>query len=242
MIKQQLQERDIILNGQRYKYRLRRNKRARRLILKVSPGGDITVVIPWSRAGRMAEEFIRSKADWLAKTVNVQRAKIAQPLVELKTGAWLPILGDVKQLQIRVDQNRVRSVYKEKGNVLALAVPRMGAVRETVARWYQRKAEKYIKDQARQLCSRVGVSLNRVAISSAKSQWGSCIESTGRVSVQWRLAQAPLGVLDYVIAHEIMHLKHRGHDQKFWAGVAVICPSYQERRRWLKENGHRLYW
>ena len=240
MIKRQ--EGEIILGGQRYKYSLRRNKRAKRLIIKVSQMGDITVIMPWSGATRVAAEFVRSKSDWLAKAIKVQQAKKASPLVELRGGAWLPILGDVKQLRIEVDQHRQRSTYKEKGNVLAVTVARTGAVRETVIRWYRVRAEKYVKVQADRLANQIGVGLKKMVMSSARTQWGSCIKGKGRISIQWRLAQAPLGVLNYVIAHEVLHLKFGGHGKDFWDGVSTVCPDYKERRRWLREKGQSLYW
>jgi len=231
-----------MVHGHRYEYALQRNKRAKRLILRVGPAGEVTVVIPWRASRKAVEEFVLSRAEWLDRVIKKQQERPARPLLQLKSGAWLPVLGDTRQLLLMVQEDRQRTSYIEKGNTLRVAVPKVGAVKETVTRWYQARAGEYVKVRAENLAKQIGLRIEKIVISSAKSQWGSCIKSKGRISIQWRLAQAPLGVIDYVIAHEVMHLKYSGHGKDFWQGVAMVCPDYRERRRWLKENGHRLYW
>lgn len=242
MIKEAPMKGQIIVQGQKYEYTLRRNGRAKRLILKVDPAGDIVVVIPWRVTRQAAEAFVSSRVKWLDEVIKKHLEKPTRPLIELRSGAWLPILGDMKQLLVTVEKDRQRTSFIEEGNTLRVAVPKIGAVKETVVRWYRERANEYVSGQAKSLADQLGLQIEKIVISSAKSQWGSCIKSKRRISIQWRLALAPLGVIDYVIAHEVVHLRHSGHGKDFWQGVEAICPDYRERRRWLKENAHRLYW
>src|SRR3989338_36296 len=242
MIKQSTMKGQIIVQGRRYEYTLRRNRRARRLILKVGPVGDIVAVMPWRVSRKVAEEFVLSKAKWLDQAIKKQEEKPVQPLVEFRSGAWLPILGDMIQLLVTVEKDRQRTSFIEEGNMLRVAVSQFAGVKKALAKWYWTRVKGYVKKRADDLADQMGLRIDKIVISSAKSQWGSCIKSKGRISIQWRLAQAPLGVIDYVITHEVMHLKCSGHGKDFWQGVEEVCPDYRERRRWLKENGHRLYW
>lgn len=78
-----------------------------------------------------------------------------------------------------------------------------------------------------------------IAVRDQKTRWGSC-SSRGTLSFNWRLMLAPPGILDYVVVHELCHLRHMDHSKAFWECVETILPDYRERRRWLKEHGHEL--
>jgi predicted metal-dependent hydrolase len=80
----------------------------------------------------------------------------------------------------------------------------------------------------------------KVAVRDQRRRWGSCSARTGAVNLNWRLVMAPLEVLDYVVVHELSHIKHPNHSPVFWAHVAQFVPDYKVRRKWLRENGGRL--
>ncbi|WP_133627269.1 M48 family metallopeptidase [Fonticella tunisiensis] len=79
----------------------------------------------------------------------------------------------------------------------------------------------------------------RVVVKEQKSIWGSC-SSRGNINFNWRLIMAPLSVIDYVVIHELCHLKHQDHSSKFWSLVEYVMPDYKEKKKWLRENGGRL--
>lgn len=87
--------------------------------------------------------------------------------------------------------------------------------------------------------ARHGLTVSRVSIRDQRTRWGSCSPG-GRISLNWRLVQMPDEVCDYVLVHELMHLRVRSHSPRFWRHVAAACPGYEEARRWLREHGHRL--
>ncbi len=85
----------------------------------------------------------------------------------------------------------------------------------------------------------LGVKYNRVAVKSQRSLWGSC-SRRGNLNFNWRLAAAPADTLDYVVIHELCHLREMNHSRDFWAHVAAACPDFKLQRRWLRKNGAEL--
>ena len=79
----------------------------------------------------------------------------------------------------------------------------------------------------------------KIRISNARTRWGSC-GFNANLSFSWRLVMAPLPVIDYVVAHELAHLMHKNHSQRFWAAVRALFPDYEVHKKWLKLNGHLL--
>lgn len=113
-------------------------------------------------------------------------------------------------------------------------------IRAALVAWYRRQARAIITERLAYWNSRYGFTYHRVAIKEQKTRWGSCSRK-GNLNFNWRLLLAPLPILDYVVIHELCHLKEQNHAQRFWALVAQSCPDYRERRRWLKIHGHELH-
>jgi hypothetical protein len=119
-------------------------------------------------------------------------------------------------------------------------VPRLGldalGVNESQARTAARELVTMLADEE---APRLGVAYRRIRIGDQRTLWGSC-STTGTLSFNWRLVLAPLAVADYVVVHELCHLRVHGHSQRFWALVERCRPGYREQRAWLRENGPEL--
>lgn len=100
----------------------------------------------------------------------------------------------------------------------------------------RQKAQELIPERVAYYSNLTGISYLRVKINSAKKRWGSC-SAKGNLNFSWRLALAPLEVIDYVVIHELAHIIHRNHSKRFWALVAKLYPNYKECRKWLKLEG-----
>ena len=243
MSKEVKKQRSLLVNGKGLIFDLRRSKRAKNVLLKVDVIGQVEVVVPWRVSYRVAERFVREQAEWLQQTVERrQRQRRNASRQSFATGAPLSVLGDVKQLIVKLELERARSRFKEEGDYVEVVVNGYGEVRRVLEKWYRVKARYYFDQRVAYFEKLMGVKVNKVVVSGARTQWGSCIRNKGRVSLQWRLIQAPLYVVDYVIVHEIMHLKASGHNKIFWSGVEKFCPEYKQCRKWLKERGQELYW
>jgi hypothetical protein len=103
----------------------------------------------------------------------------------------------------------------------------------------RRLARALVTETARREAPRIGVEYARIAIRDTRSRWGSC-SSTGTLSFTWRLALAPREILDYVVVHELCHLRHHDHSRSFWALLARARPTYRREERWLADHGWEL--
>jgi len=216
----------------------RRSNRAKRMILKVGVGGGVEVVVPRRVSWRVARRFVQSQAIWVKKEVDQKRKESRGRVArKLGNGELLPVLGDVRRLVIETDAQRRRTRWIEERDEIIVKVVESRQVKPTLIRWYKSRAKDYYWRRASDYAQQLGVEINRIAISDARTQWGSCLKRKGRLSIQWRLALGPLWVADYVIAHEVAHLKESGHSDRFWGLVRMICPEYAEGRAWLRKNG-----
>jgi predicted metal-dependent hydrolase len=111
--------------------------------------------------------------------------------------------------------------------------------RQVFTRWYKEQAMQVITSRVHFFIERLGVSCPIIRITSARTRWGSC-SFKGTLSFTWRLVMAPLDIIDYVVLHELVHLKHKNHSKAFWLNVQAYMPDFNERRNWLKENGYLL--
>jgi predicted metal-dependent hydrolase len=103
----------------------------------------------------------------------------------------------------------------------------------------RRLARNAIGETATRESSRLGVTYKRITIRDTRSRWGSC-STTGTLSFSWRLALAPREILDYVVVHELCHLRHHDHSRRFWSLVGEVWPQYREHKAWLDDHGWEL--
>jgi predicted metal-dependent hydrolase len=106
--------------------------------------------------------------------------------------------------------------------------------------WMIDKAEELIKKRVAEYSELIGVNYNNIRIKDTKTRWGSC-SSKSNLNFNYRIIMAPERVMDYIIVHELCHLKHMNHSKEFWNAVANYMPDYEKHKEWLKENGMKLY-
>ena len=124
-------------------------------------------------------------------------------------------------------------------SVRILRTHRRTDIRHRLRRWYMQEAEKEIHSRCMWFSMMTGYSPSSVRITDARRRWGSCTYKGG-LNFSWRLIQAPLEIVDYVIVHELVHLRQPDHSPKFWAKVEALMPDYKRRREWLRENERLL--
>lgn len=129
-------------------------------------------------------------------------------------------------------------IYKQGIRVRREAASRV-QISETEEKAYREQARKQLLARTDHYKQILGVEYGRIRIGDQKTRWGSC-SSRKTISYNWRLIRMPEEIQDYVVVHELCHLLHMDHSRAFWNEVAGVLPDYQERRRWLKENGGRF--
>ncbi|MET4807782.1 SprT family zinc-dependent metalloprotease [Limibacillus sp. MBR-115] len=220
------------IDGRRLTLKVRRDTRARRLILRVDPAdGGVALTIPRGTSNRTAIDFLERHEGWIAG-----RLHKLPPLTPFTHGAAIPILGDLHRIEHRPDARG--GVWREEQVVFVTGKPEH----------LQRRLTDYLKGEARKVCrtrsealaGKIGEKVTRVTVRDTRSRWGSC-STSGALSFSWRLIMAPEAVLDYVIAHEVAHLRHHDHSPSFWRLVSELVPDHQAQRRWLKREGSLLW-
>lgn len=212
-----------------------RHHRARRYVLRLRPDGSARVTIP--RRGTMTEacRFAEQHVTWLERQLLRQATRPARPKT-WPAGTEILFRGEPVRLEGGLDgQKGVVRFGSETVRVRNLA----GDLRPEIERHLRRLATRELPERVRALAALHQLPVARVTVRNQRSRWGSCSQR-GTVSLNWRLLQAPDLVRDYIILHELAHLKQMNHSHRFWREVAGLCPAFAEAERWLKHNAHLL--
>ncbi|SFG11126.1 hypothetical protein SAMN05518801_107180 [Novosphingobium sp. CF614] len=212
---------------------IRRLDRARRLTMRLAPdGGEVRISIPrWTRTAE-ALAFAQARRDWLARQLEALPAR-----APLAHGAALPFRGQA--LLLTHDPGAPRRPAVAQG-ALRVGGPESSLV-PRLARWLQAEAREMLAADLAEYCARAGKPAPPLALSNARSRWGSCAPD-GTIRINWRLIMAPDMVRRSVVAHEVAHLLHFDHSPAFHHCLKELFEgSVQEANRWLKAQGRSLY-
>ena len=219
------------IDGRLLEVKVRLNPRARRMIVKVNPAtGEVSVTAPSRRGLAHALDFARGEQAWIAG----QLAKVLGP-VTLAPGAAIPFRGQTHE--IRIAARGPAPVWIADGVIWVRGEP--AHVQRRVLDFLKRQARVRFEERALILAARLGVTPSRITVRDTASRWGSC-SSTRSLSFSWRLILAPDFVLDYVVAHEVAHLREMNHSPRFWAHVRALVADLDAPQDWLKANGRDL--
>jgi hypothetical protein len=229
--------RSIVLGTEPMRYRLRRARR--RSIGFVIDDAGLTISAPRWVTLRDIEGAIREKERWIrAKLVEWRewRASRKLPAVLFADGGVLPFLGGDVALRLGRVTGATRMVESGTAREIWVALPTDAGeqqVRDAVQAWLQSEARRVLGERLALLAERIDVKPKSWTISSARSQWGSCTHD-GRIRLSWRLVHFTLPVIDYVVAHELAHLKELNHSPRFWSAVASLLPGFEAARDEIK--------
>ena len=226
-------------------YEIRTSSRAKRMRLTVGPDG-VEVVLPPRASTREVGRFLDSHRGWIHDKVEKYRSVVEDhpgPR-RLEDGASILFRGEPTPLRVS-ERERVHPKVVE-GDGFFVEVPKVLAAAEREAA-IERTLTRHLKHQARidaglaieRFGPPNGLSPTGLQIKDQKRIWGSCTYS-GVINLCWRLILAPVEVFDYVVVHELCHLRHRHHQPPFWRAVGDIMPDFERHRSWLKTKGHHL--
>lgn len=221
----------LAIEGRAVEVSVRLNPRARRLIVKVHPStGEVSVIAPSQRALERALEFARGQSDWIA----TQLSRVPVP-VPLGLGAVVPLRG--QDHVVREGQGR-GSAWVEDGTI------RIAGHKEHHARrlldFLKREARRDLEARTVGFAAQLGLRHKRITVRDTASRWGSC-SAQRSLSFSWRLILAPAFVLDYVVAHEVAHMREMNHGPKFWRLVAELVGDARRPQTWLRDHGAALH-
>lgn len=215
--------------------KLIRTKR-KTIALQITDNAVLIVRAPLRVSMQAIEKVVAKHANWIErkkKEVLSREAKFVRK--EFVSGEEFLYIGQYYRLTIVDEQNEPLTFNRG----FFLSKNYLSTAREVFVDWYKKKAFEKISERVEWYAKKKRFTYNKVTITNAEKRWGSC-SFKGNLNFSWKLIMAPLFVIDYVIIHELMHLKVKNHSKVFWNKVEMLMPDYEKRQEWLKKNGYLL--
>ena len=244
--------RELALDGRRVAFLLKRSRR--RSIGFVIGLEGLAVSAPKWVTLRDIDTAVREKGGWILTKLDEQRRRSLQAAAERIVwgdGATLQFLGAPVRVtlaalpglaagEVRLEELQAGAAGAGAATAAPLRRLHVGLpidvsperLRDVVQSWLQREARRLFEARSAHFAERLGVRVTRLSLSSAKTRWGSA-NASGAIRLHWRLIQYPLATIDYVVAHELAHLREMNHGPRFWAVVGSVVPDYESARRQL---------
>lgn len=227
-------------------YELIKSERRKTLGLQVKKG-KVILRAPYFVSDDHISQFIQAKSNWLKAKINQQIAHLDQDTLSepYREGSLVFVAGEQKTLSIVYTG---KAPIKLRDSLLIISLPtylmdqktkRERAIKKQLELWFKAVANEYIPSRLIRLSKETGLSYTHFKIKKYKARWGSC-NSRGELSFNYLLLMTPNWVIDYVIIHELCHLKHLNHSKDFWQLVAQHCPQYTQAKHWLKQHQDQL--
>jgi predicted metal-dependent hydrolase len=211
-----------------------RVRRARRYILRVRPDGSLRVTVPTGGSRREAEQFVRKHQRWISRERN--RVQVEHAPREWKDGSDLLLRGQLVRLVVERGSDKVVVSYGGR----RISARDGDDIRSIVEADLRDLANVELIPRLRELADEHRLSPGTVVVRNQRSRWGSCARN-GNIALNFRLVQMPPDVRDYVLLHELMHIKQQNHSRRFWRLVEAVCPEFRDAERWLKTTGKTLF-
>ena len=228
----------------RLPYTIRRSARRKKTVaVTVDPAGSVLVVAPERLATDRLDAIVTRKAKWIVRRIRGVEDH-GPPLAprEFVSGESVLYLGRHYRLKVHPDES---GAAKLRGGWLHVPAPsgaeQAAHVRVALVSWFRCHAADRLPERVAAWRAKAGLPMPRVIIADQQKRWGSC-DQRGTIRLNWRIIQAPMRLVDYVVVHELVHLRHRGHGRDYWQAVGRVMPDYERRREDLRACGVGLAW
>lgn len=233
----------------RYEIIERVSAKARNIRIEIRSPREVQLIIPRYVSKTAARAFLQERESWVRQKIAELKQRLGDAPLDAQKFNWdgrdrIPVRG--VEMPIGVESASLRSInVRLEPQAITLFCPSAQrgesakleqALRKMLQHQARLDAERLLEEEA----VRLGLRYGELRIADQKSLWGSCAVG-GNISLSWRLVMAPPVVFRYVVIHELCHVRHHDHSDKFWALVAQQMPDFETHRRWLKENGQRLH-
>lgn len=241
---------ELIIGEKKIEYDIVRSNR-KTMGITINPDKKIIVRSPENITKKKIHSIVQKKSSWILNKLE-EFGEIKPPPApkEFLSGEKLPYLGrryriktitdsEFKDNKVKVKLYKGKFIIKFSSNLLKNDEKRIDRVRDELVNWYRKHAEGKINERVNKYKPKVGVKPNKVKVKKQKKRWGSC-SSKNNLNFNWKIIMAPMSVVDYIVVHELVHLKHPNHSKDFWELVETIIPGYKDKQEWLKRNGPTL--
>lgn len=212
----------------------------RTIAIHIDPFKGVIVRAPKQARDSEIRHLLEKKISWINKHLALARQRASEiPRHNFMAGDIFLFRGEEYSL---VFETAKKNHIDIAGHYIVIGLkpetPRE-KIPEILKKWYIAQAREILNERVLVYSPSLGVKPARVAVRGQSKRWGSC-SAKGNLNLNWKLIMAPPEILDYIVAHELCHLKHPNHQSEFWKTLESIMPDYASRRNWLKKNGHRL--
>ena len=199
----------------------------RSIKVEILPDRTVKVTAPRLLPQSVIDSFLHKRDRWI-------RTRLSRPPAKtLEDGHAIDYLGQTYHL--KMNEGKANKVFFE-GNYLCVEAK---SPKKKLMQWLSQRAFEVLEDRVSIFAKQMSVQPGDLRVKSMRTRWGSC-SSVGNLNFNWSLVMAPLPVLDYVVIHELAHIKHMDHSKAFWKVVAAYCPEYKVYVKWLRNNGSGL--
>ena len=226
-----------------FDFTIARSARRRSISIEIRKA-QVVVRAPMGAAQSLLLDFLRQKAAWVRAKISEQQQTLAiQPEPRsYAQGSQIPLLDE--SLTLVLGRGPRAAIARVDQYLHLILSPRSrlsdeAQIRQLLSRWYQQQALNILTRKTAQLTAAMGLVCTQVSIKATRSKWGHCT-SRGAIQYNWQILLAPEAIVDYLVAHEVSHLRHHNHSADFWALVASVCPTFKADRAWLKAEGAHL--
>lgn len=236
---------NILYKDESITYEIVRKKK-KNIAIHITPDGTVRVTSPEYIGDGYINDIVYKRADWILSRLKlVKDINKNMPDRIYSRGDGIVFQGMEYKLKV-IEEVEVNEGIRLKDGEFEVHVnaeldeeEREAHIKEFLKEWYRHEAFKVFKERTRFYSEILKLYPNNIRVKEQKSLWGSC-STKNNINFNWKLIMAPPAVLDYIVVHELCHLKHRDHSKNFWGLVEQIIPDYKEKRSWLRENGRSL--
>lgn len=212
------------------------------LSIEIQEDLNIYVRAPRSLSKEVIMDIVRKKSQWIIEKrnelYNIKKIIIRKPM----NGYSYLYLGEEYKIKIVHDESCKDKYIVLKNNTMYIHTNSMKEenLKLILEEWYRKETKKIIQEYIEKYKTNFKETIKEVKIKTQKKRWGSCTYDN-KLLFNWKLSMAPKEVIEYVVIHELCHMKHKNHSKDYWSEVNKNMPSYKERHNWLKQNGYKLY-
>lgn len=226
-----------------FEFTIARSPRRRSISIEIRKA-QVVIRAPMGVAQSFLLSFLQEKAAWVRAKIAEQQQKLAiipEPRRH-RHCSTIPFMDETLTLVLGRGSRAAIARVDQQLHVILSPRSRLSdeeQTRQLLSRWYQQQALTILTRKTTDLTRSMGLVCTQVSVKATRSKWGHCT-SRGAIQYNWQILLAPEAIVDYLVAHEVSHLRHQNHSADFWALVASICPTFKIDRAWLKAEGAQL--
>ena len=235
----------VKLENRDLQYTLKRSSR-KTISIAIEKNGCVKVASPYGVSEYYLNRLLQQKARWILKKLEDVQTKWIETRKKkvFEDGQYFYYLGKQYELKIISDNQIKKPDVTITGENIVIEIPYdpdEAKIGDVLKLWYINQFKLLVRQKIEYYSKIIGVHPQKIAVREQKTRWGSC-STKGNINLNWKLIMAPPEIVDYVIVHELCHMRAMNHSKEFWKLVESYCPGYKKCRTWLKASGDNLSW